>query len=181
LRRAERCNSVDIIYQIMHIVKSWVDLSGSHRSFVPHTSTRPTRCGGAARASPLNVLTVESRERNRRLHIRSKPHSRGSAKSQRVWARSPPSATLPRTNLQTGPGRDDIAVSPAGCPLSSIQQQIPNSRPGPVSRSMRAGDGIRTHDILLGKQTLCQLSYTRLRIEPIIPQDRADVNLTEEG
>ncbi len=25
----------------------------------------------------------------------------------------------------------------------------------------RAGDGIRTHDILLGKQTLCQLSYTR--------------------
>jgi hypothetical protein len=25
-----------------------------------------------------------------------------------------------------------------------------------------AGDGIRTHDILLGKQTLCQLSYTRL-------------------
>lgn len=24
-----------------------------------------------------------------------------------------------------------------------------------------AGDGIRTHDILLGKQTLCQLSYTR--------------------
>lgn len=28
--------------------------------------------------------------------------------------------------------------------------------------SVRAGDGIRTHDILLGKQTLCQLSYTRL-------------------
>ena len=25
----------------------------------------------------------------------------------------------------------------------------------------RAGDGIRTHDILLGKQMLCQLSYTR--------------------
>lgn len=34
----------------------------------------------------------------------------------------------------------------------------------------RAGDGIRTHDILLGKQTLCQLSYTRLRTAPIIPQ-----------
>ncbi len=30
-----------------------------------------------------------------------------------------------------------------------------------------AGDGIRTHDILLGKQTLCQLSYTRTR--DIIP------------
>jgi hypothetical protein len=29
-------------------------------------------------------------------------------------------------------------------------------------RDSRAGDGIRTHDILLGKQTLCQLSYTRL-------------------
>ncbi len=28
-------------------------------------------------------------------------------------------------------------------------------------RLLRAGDGIRTHDILLGKQTLCQLSYTR--------------------
>ncbi len=27
----------------------------------------------------------------------------------------------------------------------------------------RAGDGIRTHDILLGKQTLCQLSYTRVQ------------------
>jgi hypothetical protein len=26
---------------------------------------------------------------------------------------------------------------------------------------LKAGDGIRTHDILLGKQTLCQLSYTR--------------------
>ena len=31
----------------------------------------------------------------------------------------------------------------------------------------RAGDGIRTHDILLGKQTLCQLSYTRT-LHPII-------------
>ena len=26
-----------------------------------------------------------------------------------------------------------------------------------------AGEGIRTLDILLGKQTLCQLSYTRVR------------------
>jgi hypothetical protein len=30
----------------------------------------------------------------------------------------------------------------------------------------RAGDGIRTHDILLGKQTLCQLSYTRVQATP---------------
>jgi hypothetical protein len=43
--------------------------------------------------------------------------------------------------------------------------------------SVRAGDGIRTHDILLGKQTLCQLSYTRLYIEPIIHQTQANVNL----
>jgi hypothetical protein len=34
------------------------------------------------------------------------------------------------------------------------------SRRSPTTYS-RAGDGIRTHDILLGKQTLCQLSYTR--------------------
>src|SRR5947208_1099870 len=27
---------------------------------------------------------------------------------------------------------------------------------------IRAGDGARTHDILLGKQALCQLSYTRV-------------------
>ena len=32
---------------------------------------------------------------------------------------------------------------------------------GPA-HELRAGDGIRTHDILLGKQTLCQLSYTRI-------------------
>jgi hypothetical protein len=33
-------------------------------------------------------------------------------------------------------------------------------RRSPIEYS-RAGDGIRTHDILLGKQTLCQLSYAR--------------------
>jgi hypothetical protein len=27
-----------------------------------------------------------------------------------------------------------------------------------------AGDGIRTRDILLGKQTLCQLSYSRSKL-----------------
>jgi hypothetical protein len=27
---------------------------------------------------------------------------------------------------------------------------------------VRAGDGIRTRDILLGRQALCQLSYSRL-------------------
>ncbi len=30
-----------------------------------------------------------------------------------------------------------------------------------IQTILGAGDGIRTHDILLGKQTLCQLSYTR--------------------
>ena len=38
-------------------------------------------------------------------------------------------------------------------------------RPQPVARGsdavVGAGDGIRTRDILLGKQTLCQLSYSR--------------------
>ena len=31
-----------------------------------------------------------------------------------------------------------------------------------LSKVSGAGDGIRTHDFLLGKQTLCQLSYTRM-------------------
>ena len=32
---------------------------------------------------------------------------------------------------------------------------------GPPKKGDGAGDGIRTRDILLGKQTLCQLSYSR--------------------
>ncbi len=32
-----------------------------------------------------------------------------------------------------------------------------------------AGDGIRTRDILLGKQTLCQLSYSRTDLRSIPP------------
>src|SRR4051794_37356814 len=35
----------------------------------------------------------------------------------------------------------------------------------------RAGDGIRTRDILLGRQALCQLSYSRLAL--MIPWCRA--------
>lgn len=42
-------------------------------------------------------------------------------------------------------------------------------------RTMRAGDGIRTHDILLGKQTLCQLSYTRKTTALIIGEARTEV------
>ncbi len=39
---------------------------------------------------------------------------------------------------------------------------MPVAKGGPAQRRKKgAGDGIRTHDILLGKQTLCQLSYTR--------------------
>jgi hypothetical protein len=39
---------------------------------------------------------------------------------------------------------------------------------------MGAGDGTRTHDILLGKQTLYQLSYTRgLYMRIIAPPDGA--------
>jgi hypothetical protein len=30
-----------------------------------------------------------------------------------------------------------------------------------TEKGFGAGDGIRTRDILLGKQTLCQLSYSR--------------------
>ena len=37
---------------------------------------------------------------------------------------------------------------------------LPHDKLRGIPRS-QAGDGIRTHDILLGKQTLCQLSYTR--------------------
>ena len=42
------------------------------------------------------------------------------------------------------------------------------SLPGPTPRVPGAGDGTRTHDILLGKQTLYQLSYTRILFR-IIP------------
>ena len=47
--------------------------------------------------------------------------------------------------------------------FATEQQQVPGLHLGPVSYALKAGDGIRTHDILLGKQTLCQLSYTRIQ------------------
>src|SRR5688500_2491608 len=45
----------------------------------------------------------------------------------------------------------------------AARESRPDADPTPKTRrvSSGAGDGIRTRDILLGKQTLCQLSYSR--------------------
>ena len=44
-----------------------------------------------------------------------------------------------------------------------IQCPVLETTKAPLGRlaGFGAGDEVRTHDILLGKQTLCQLSYTR--------------------
>src|SRR5258708_1743646 len=47
----------------------------------------------------------------------------------------------------------------------TAMRRIWNARDTVNARS-GAGDGTRTHDILLGKQTLYQLSYTRVNVHP---------------
>jgi predicted nucleic acid-binding protein len=51
------------------------------------------------------------------------------------------------------------AIAPAIWPLEVANGLRTAERRGRLDRG--AGDGIRTRDILLGKQTLCQLSYSR--------------------
>ncbi len=48
--------------------------------------------------------------------------------------------------------------------LLSSHNRLWHFRRSPIT-CCRAGDGTRTHDILLGKQTLCQLSYTRKTLQ----------------
>ena len=71
-------------------------------------------------------------------------------------------------------GRDAKTVTERRSPDPSVVIRAHKSKPpsteatahrgtslGGILLTVRAGDGARTHDILLGKQTLCQLSYTR--------------------
>ena len=70
------------------------------------------------------------------------------------------------------PARDitqSVAVSKRPRPNGDQIEKHSPSLDGQRGRDCRsiwlfggAGDGIRTHDILLGKQTLCQLSYARV-------------------
>ena len=46
-------------------------------------------------------------------------------------------------------------------PTSGVNAGTLAARDRVSEREGGAGDGIRTRDILLGKQTLCQLSYSR--------------------
>ena len=55
-----------------------------------------------------------------------------------------------------------LGVNQIAVPIGASEQR-PDQVGGVVSRDLEeiAGNGTRTHDILLGKQTLYQLSYTR--------------------
>ena len=60
-----------------------------------------------------------------------------------------------------GPSRDQIVTKPGkskGGPTGTARTSAD------LRRFSGAGDGTRTHDILLGKQTLCQLSYARIAV-----------------
>ena len=46
-------------------------------------------------------------------------------------------------------------------PTCGVKAETRAARRFGQTRENGAGDGIRTRDILLGKQTLCQLSYSR--------------------
>src|SRR5487761_2419407 len=56
-----------------------------------------------------------------------------------------------------------ILPGPARPPISRVKGPCAAVREGEGG----AGDGIRTRDILLGKQTLCQLSYSRSNHAPV--------------
>ena len=88
----------------------------------------------------------------------------------RLWngsAESPPAPETPRLGSHPGwasrtcggrrPGSDSLAsLRPRLWLVVGRREAYQGVRFG-----SGAGDGTRTHDILLGKQTLCQLSYTR--------------------
>ena len=91
--------------------------------------------------------------------------------------RSPPSPERDRTRLMTGAG---VARSARRQGRELLDDR--GGRPGGPSSwdhsgGSGAGDGIRTRDILLGKQALCQLSYSRSQSDGIVPR-RCDAATT---
>ena len=50
--------------------------------------------------------------------------------------------------------------------VNTGNQNMQKTEQAERGQSKRAGDGTRTHDSLLGKQTLYQLSYTRYMLCP---------------
>ena len=77
----------------------------------------------------------------------------------------------------TSPRSPTTGMASEEASASSHREQIVNKSPNATSRPLwagsgsaslcgffGAGDGTRTHDILLGKQTLYQLSYARMAV-----------------